>query len=352
MGIIGESFLGVNSESGFASFYRDFVDGRTRVFVIKGGPGTGKSTLMRKVAQGACEKGYDVELLHCSSDPDSLDAVYMAQTNTCILDGTPPHVVEPPLPGAVGRLVDLYQFWDHERLTAQAAQIKKTNQTIHNLYSRIYLYLGAAGRLQRDLTSIGATLLNRAKLRGYTDRLCARYIRSRIGTATEEKRFFSAFTPQGVTFYPPSGLGIERQLVLEDEYGILSRMLEVVRLRAIKANHRIISGYSPLMPDQLTQLILPDAGLMLCLSNSMHKMEAQPYCRIHVSRFLDTAIEEQHKAKLAFLRRSRDEILKEACDLLSACHKEHDCLEEFYKGTIDYAALDAYTQTLIAQILS
>ncbi len=351
MGIIGESFLGVNSESGFASFYRDFVEGRDRVYVIKGGPGTGKSTLMRKVAQAACDKGYDVELLHCSSDPESLDAVHIIQTNTCILDGTPPHVIEPPLPGAVGRLVDLYQFWDHEKLTVQTAQIKKTNQIIHNLYSRIYLYLGAAGRLQRDLANIGATLLNRAKLRGYTDRLCARYIRSRISTASEEKRFFSAFTPQGVTFYPPSQMGIERQLVLEDEYGILSRMLEVIRHRAIKANHRIISGYSPLIPDQLTHLILPDAGLMLCLSNSMHKLQAQPYCRINASRFLDTSLESQHKAKLSFLRRSRDEILKEACELLAVCHEKHDRLEDYYKGTIDYASLDQYTQNLLKQIV-
>lgn len=129
-------------------------------------------------------------------------------------------------------------------------------------------------------------------------------------------------------------------------------MLEVVRLRALKANHRIISGYSPLIPDQLTHLILPDAGLMLCLSNSVHPMQAQPYCRINASRFLDTVTEAQHKAKLGFLRRSRDEILKEACELLAQCHAEHDRLEEYYKAAVDYQALDAYTKTISDQIFS
>ncbi len=351
MGILGESFLGVNCESGFYSLYQEFVDRRAHVFVIKGGPGTGKSTLMRQLAAQACDKGLDVELLHCSSDPDSLDAVYLVQTNTCILDGTPPHVIEPPYPGAVGQLIDLYPFWDNNILEENTAQIKQINRRISTLYSRIYLYLGAAGRLQRDLTGIGSTLLNRAKLRGYTERLCARYIRQRIGNPTEEKRFFTAFTPQGVTFYPPQGKNIEKQLVLEDEYGLMSRMLEAVRLRAIKANHHVISGYSPLIPDQLTHLILPDAGLMLCLSNSIHKMEAQPYCRIHISRFLDTVAEAQHKEKLGFLRRSRDEILKEACELLASCHEEHDRLEDFYKAAVDYPALTAYTKTLAQRIL-
>lgn len=351
MGIISEGFLGVNCESGFSSLYQEFVDRRARVFVIKGGPGTGKSTLMRQIAQMACDRGYDVALLHCSSDPDSLDAVHILQNDTCILDGTPPHVIEPPYPGAVGRLIDLYRFWDHGILAKQATSIKQSNRKISNMYARIYLYLGAAGRLQRDLLNIGSTLLNRAKLRGYTDRLCARYIRQRIGAPEEEKRFFAAFTPQGATFYPPDAK-IEKQLILEDEYGLMSRMLEVVRLRAIKANHHIISGYSPLIPDQLTHLILPDAGLMLCLSNSMHKMAAQPYCRINLSRFLDTVTEAQHKAKIGFLRRSRDEILKEACELLAECHAEHDRLESYYKTAVDYDALTDYTQTLGDQIFS
>ncbi len=351
MAIIGESFLGVNCEGGFTSLYQEFVDKRAHVYVIKGGPGTGKSTLMRQLAAQACDKGLDVELLHCSSDPDSLDAVYILQTNTCILDGTPPHVIEPPYPGAVGQLIDLYPFWDDKSLKQKAVQIKQINRTIRTLYSRIYLYLGAAGRLQQDLTGIGATLLNRAKLRGYTERLCARYLRARIGKPAEEKRFFAAFTPDGMTFYPPQAEHIEKQLILEDEYGLMTRMLEAVRLRAIKANHRIISGYSPLIPDQLTHLILPDAGLMLCLSNSMHKMDAKPYCRINISRFLDTVTEAQHKTKIGFLRRSRDEILKEACELLSVCHQEHDRLEDCYKGAIDYPALTAYTKQLSQRIL-
>ena len=352
MAILGESFLGVNSENGFTSLYREFAALRARVFVIKGGPGTGKSTLMRKIAQAACDKGLDVELLHCSSDPASLDAVYILQTNTCILDGTPPHVVEPPLPGAVGDLIDLYPFWDRAVLAAQTETIRQINSQLSNLYARTYLYLGAAGRLQRDLIGIGSSLLNRAKLGGYTDRLCARYIRTRLGTPQEEKRFFSAVTPDGLTFYPPNRPDMEKQLVIEDEYGLMSRMLEAVRVRALKANHRVLCGYSPLIPDRITQLILPQAGLSLCLSNSLHRQPAQPYCRINASRFLDTATEACHREKLSFLRKSRDELLREASQLLAQCHAEHDRLEACYRPAVDFKALDAYTETLYPRILS
>ncbi len=348
MAIVAESFLGVNCETGFVSLYEEFVNKRTKAYVIKGGPGTGKSTLMRQIAKRACEKGYDVELLHCSSDADSLDAVHIKQTDTCILDGTPPHVIEPPLPGAVGQLIDLYQFWDTERLQKKTNDIKASNRRISALYSRMYLYLGAAGRLQRDLTAIGASLLNRAKLRGYTERLCARYIRPLAGKPSEEKRFFCAFGPDAPVFYPPA-FGLEKELVIEDEYGIMSRMLDVVRLRAVTCNHPIICGYSPLNPDALTHLILPKAGLSLSLSNSLHPITPKPYCRIGSSRFLEA--ETEHKNKIQFLKRSRNEILKEACSLLGECHREHDVLESYYKDAVDFQALSVYTDALCEKII-
>ena len=53
MYIAKESFLGVNSEAGFYSLFEDFINKRSRVYVIKGGPGTGKSTLMRSIGKQA-----------------------------------------------------------------------------------------------------------------------------------------------------------------------------------------------------------------------------------------------------------------------------------------------------------
>ena len=59
--------------------------------LIKSGPGCGKSSLMRRVAQAMEEKGASVEYIACSGDPDSLDAVVFPALNTAIVDGTAPH---------------------------------------------------------------------------------------------------------------------------------------------------------------------------------------------------------------------------------------------------------------------
>ena len=66
-------FLGANSPDGFYSLYDQMIDPvqARRIYILKGGPGCGKSTLMRRVAARAEELGQETEYIHCSGDPDS-----------------------------------------------------------------------------------------------------------------------------------------------------------------------------------------------------------------------------------------------------------------------------------------
>lgn len=88
-------FLGANSVRGFFSLYDSFTDPAAGEFlwVIKGGPGCGKSTFMKKLGAAAEQAGQAVEYIHCSGDPDSLDAVWFPALRTGYVDGTAPHVI-------------------------------------------------------------------------------------------------------------------------------------------------------------------------------------------------------------------------------------------------------------------
>ena len=90
-------FLGANSPAGFYSLYDQMID-RTkarRLYILKGGPGCGKSTLMRRVAERAKAAGQEVEYILCSGDPDSLDAVILPGLEIAVADGTAPHGMAP-----------------------------------------------------------------------------------------------------------------------------------------------------------------------------------------------------------------------------------------------------------------
>lgn len=86
-------FLGANTPQGFVSRFDQLADPNDgwREFVIKGGPGTGKSSLMKRIAAEKGERCQRVEMIHCSSDVDSLDGVILPDIKTAIGDGTSPH---------------------------------------------------------------------------------------------------------------------------------------------------------------------------------------------------------------------------------------------------------------------
>ena len=53
-------FLGANSPQGFYSLYDQLLPPETAnaIYILKGGPGCGKSTLMRQVAAQAAQAGW------------------------------------------------------------------------------------------------------------------------------------------------------------------------------------------------------------------------------------------------------------------------------------------------------
>lgn len=86
-------FLGANSGQGFQNLFPRFCkpEDHHDLIVLKGGPGVGKSTMMRRIGKAMEDRGEDVEYLYCSGDPGSLDGVHIPRIRTAIVDGTSPH---------------------------------------------------------------------------------------------------------------------------------------------------------------------------------------------------------------------------------------------------------------------
>ena len=88
-------FLGGNTPQGFYSLYLQLSvsDLFRAVYIIKSGPGSGKSSLMRRVGRHVQAAGLETEEVLCSGDPDSLDALIVPALGAAIVDGTAPHAV-------------------------------------------------------------------------------------------------------------------------------------------------------------------------------------------------------------------------------------------------------------------
>ena len=131
-GSIKHIFPGGNTSQGFYSYYDNVLkqEKANKMFILKGGPGVGKSTYMKKIGQMMLDKGYDIEFLHCSSDNESLDGVSIPQAGIALIDGTAPHVVDPRNPGAVDEIINLGDFWDEEGIKKNKDFILKCGKDI------------------------------------------------------------------------------------------------------------------------------------------------------------------------------------------------------------------------------
>ena len=85
-------FLGVNTAEGFISRFAQLHPGGrvNKCVILKGGPGCGKSTFMKTLRRTAAELGADTESYPCSSDPASLDGLFIPALGLAFVDGTAP----------------------------------------------------------------------------------------------------------------------------------------------------------------------------------------------------------------------------------------------------------------------
>jgi hypothetical protein len=91
MANIRRLFLGGNTAEGFYSFHNNIIGpNRNMLYILKGMPGGGKSSMMKDIGHRAYNKGYTVEFHHCPSDPNSIDAVVINNLKIGLFDGTPP----------------------------------------------------------------------------------------------------------------------------------------------------------------------------------------------------------------------------------------------------------------------
>ena len=130
MSIERHYFPGNNTPEGFFSYYKYILGQReaNKIICIKGGPGTGKSTFLNKIANHFAKKEEAIDYLHCSADENSLDGIILKNRKIAIIDGTSPHTIDPITPGAVDKIINLGEFWNEDGIAVNKEEIIDLNK--------------------------------------------------------------------------------------------------------------------------------------------------------------------------------------------------------------------------------
>ena len=142
-------FGAANGYKGFKSYFDTIFDSKefSHIFVIKGGPGTGKSTFMKKISKHFSKSASDIEEIYCSSDPNSLDGLIISSNNNRVafLDGTAPHERDTKYPGATDEIINLGENFNTEKLKGYREKIVELSDIKSNAYKNAYGYMKIAG---------------------------------------------------------------------------------------------------------------------------------------------------------------------------------------------------------------
>ena len=339
-------FLGANSTEGFISHFGDcYIPGSWRAYIIKGGPGTGKSSFMKYIAARAEAKGYDVIFCPCSSDPDSLDGVIIEEIKTVILDGTAPHVVEPTLPGACENIINLGDFWNSEKLFLGAAKIAEAARTNSRFHKTASAYLSAAGEVIYDNLKLARLYTDRKAVLRFAKRLSEKHLPKKPGgKGGEFIRFISGTTPKGILSFSNTVTDFYKNIVIiEDKFGSVSgEIMKYLRAAAKEKGYDIISLKNPFLPGELTDhILIPELSLAFVTENDYIRFDTTAR-RIHARRFISKTAARKHRARVLFNKKVSKQLLSGAISSLKNAKGSHDILEEFYIDSMDFTALSEF----------
>lgn len=345
-------FMGALGPKGFQGYF-NWLDTREQVplYLIKAGPGCGKSTLMSRLAQAS---PLPVERIHCSSDPDSLDGVIFSQPRAAIIDATAPHTVEPAYPGAVQKVVDLHHVLNNDYLTAHRGEIVALFRRCSALQEQAGRSIRAAAALLEDSRRITAPLVNEEKLLGWARRLGTRKLPRTDHLGSESIRLLSAVTPKGrMVFLNTVKTLASEFIVLHDEQGVAAPLaLALLREMALERGYAIITCPCPLREGVIDHLFIPELHLAFLTGNSWHPMNLDGRQNVHCTRFLEKGALRGQRARLRFDRRAAAELLELASEAQRQAKASHDELESYYRTAANFSQLDEIaarlTETLFA----
>ncbi len=350
-------FFGANNKIEYCSLYKNTYDPfeKGNHIILKGGPGTGKSTLMKRVAEKLEKDGYYIERGYCSADPSSLDIVIAPEINFSILDGTAPHTFDPIVPGVNEHIVDLSVAWDREYLKSHSNEIYEHLKSNSALHSNVASFLRVASQIETQSVLLCSNFIDKEKLLRYKKRLCSRYIPKKKGDkkGREHKRFLSAVTPEGIIVEHDSIVALSEKIItIKDEFSLVSPgIMEYVGNFALDAGYDVYKCYCPLFPSfKVEHIIIPELKLSFFTENSYHYSVDTESTRVNASRFYDKEAFKNSKEKLDFQKKAKKELIDEAVRKLSLALDIHDRLEEYYIKSTDFDIINDISEKILKAI--
>ena len=328
-----EFFAASNTGRGFVSGFGVVFDPKKydAVYIIKGGPGTGKSTFMKKIGERAEELGYTVFYYRCSSDVRSYDGVAIEELKVCVLDGTAPHVTEAKFPGACEIIVDFYDAFDVTGLRKMRGRIEELSEACSERYGRAYKLLSVARDLFFERCRVCRTAYRADKAAAYALRLVSGMPK---GFVAED--FIGTVCAEGYVRLPSFAFAADRVAAAVEYYGAEYLIITDVVRAAVKTGAAARASRFPVC-DDFFDSVLFSGGLCVCTVGDDCPDGAK---KLNTPRFTDNSKLLVERGYLRMVKKMYDSALDGAASEMKKALDLHGELEKIYTECTDFSVID------------
>lgn len=337
-------FLGANSGNGFSSLYEGFCRGDGDFLrVIKGGPGCGKSTFMRRIGKAAEARGLEVEYILCSGDPDSLDGVYIPALRLGYADGTAPHIMDPECFGASGDYLNLGAHCNTAALRDRALELELLTLSYRKRYARAYSLLRAAANASPAVSGAYIAEADKAAAAKRAASMAGRELpRAKKNTPRGHvtRRFLGGATCQGRVFLTGTLPQLcERIYRLENTLGLGSVFIDAMADEALMRGFDVTLCPNWLDPSLNEALAIPELGLGF-VADCGDNATLPDTCRfLHLDSLPDAASSRSARKKFRAEARLAKELTDLAINSLGQAKQLHDQLESVCLSYVNFTEL-------------
>lgn len=340
MSITRHYFPGGNTPLGFVSFYGNILnkDSVGKLAVIKGGPGTGKSTLMKKIGEYFKNENEYVHYLHCSSDATSLDGIYLPKYNSAVVDGTAPHVVDPRYPGAYDKIFNLGELID-KNIQKNKEEIFTVNKNISKHFSKCYENLRVASSIFDIMKNESLKNYDKHTADSFCYNISRRVIHEK-DSGKIRKMFLSAITPQGNINFCDNILSDKYIIKLDCNIGDGAGEIMKTLISFCKNQNTDMDIYfCPLKPYEPEHIVFKNTHIAVTVSNDFHTVkeadEIVPFDDFTKNNYDNSSNKEIY-----------NEYLKNAVSEIKEAKNLHDKLESYYINNFDFSKTDTFFEEI------
>lgn len=336
-----------NTAHGAHFLYKSAFQGLNKTLVLMGPPGTGKSTIIRKLADGLVSRGQHVQYFHSPLRPDELDGIIATELKVGIVDG---QACEWTIEGSAGATTefDFGTAIDNRGISTETlGMIEELKGELTDAYSKAYESFATALRIHDEWEKLYIESMEFDKADQIAQELIQELYDGHENEIPSNGRhlFFGAATPKGAfDFIQSLTASLNRRIFIKGRPGSgKSTLLKKLAAAAEKKGIDVQVYHCGFDPNSLDMLIFPKLSTAIFDSTAPHEYfpdrDGDEILDMY-ERTMTPGTDETYAAEIAVIKERYSAKMKEATSHLAAAEAVDSQIKSFYTAATKFPIVE------------